>query len=106
DRTLASLVGVQQKDVASDLLISLSSSNQTAPNFWLDPAANVERSVYVQTPQYRLDTMNDLQNTPIVPTSTAGTPGNTQLLANLAQTARGASPTNVTHYDITPTRDV
>jgi multidrug efflux pump subunit AcrB len=106
DRTLASIVGVQQKDVAGDLLISLSSNNQAAPNFWLDKAANVERSVYVQTPQYRLDTMNELQNTPVAPTATPASPADMQLLENLAVVHRDVSPTNVTHSDTFPTRDV
>jgi len=106
DRTLASIVGVQQKDVASDLLISLSSSNQTAPNFWLNPQNGASYSIYVQTPQYRVDNVNSLENTPVVPTGLPATPANTQLLSNLAETARGASPTNVTHYNIFPSRDV
>jgi multidrug efflux pump subunit AcrB len=105
DRTLASEAGVKQTDVAQDLLISLSSSNQVAPNYWLSPA-NVNESIYVQTPQYRMDTINDLENTPIVPTAVAGTPQNTQLLVNLASTSRQVSPTNITHFDIKATRDV
>ena len=106
DRVLASEAGVKQTDVAQDLLISLSSSNQTAPNYWLNPASGVNESIYVQTPQYRMDTINDLENTPIVPTSLVPTPENTQLLANLATTARQVSATNITHYDIKTTRDI
>jgi multidrug efflux pump subunit AcrB len=106
DRTLASQLGVQQEDVAGDLLVSLSSSHQTAPNFWLDPRTGVNYSIYVQTPQYEMDTINDLENTPIVPTGLQATPGNTQLLSNLATITRGVSATNITHYDIDPTSDV
>ena len=106
DRTLASLLGVSQRDVASDLLISLNSSNQTAPNFWIDPHNGVQYSVYVQTPQYNINSMNDLENTPIVPTSGVTRPENSQLLVNLATTERGFSPTNITHYNIRPTFDV
>jgi multidrug efflux pump subunit AcrB len=106
DRTLASLVGVTQRDVASDLLISLSSSNQTAPNFWLDNRVGVQYNIFVQTPQYNLNTMNDLENTPIVAASSVTQPQNAQLLVNLASTERGFSPTNITHYNIRPTFDV
>ena len=106
DRTLASLLGLSQRDVASDLLISLSSSNQTAPNFWIDPNNGVQYSIYVQTPQYNINTMNDLENTPVVPTSGITRPENAQLLVNLATTERGFSPTNITHYNIRPTFDV
>ena len=106
DRTLASQLGVTQRDVASDILISLSSCNQAAPNFWLDPQRGINYSIYVQTPQYHLDSLNDLDNTPIVPTSGPATPENTQLLANLAITSRGYSPTNITHYNPWPTYDI
>ncbi len=106
DRTLASQVGVSQRDVAQDLLISLSSSNQTAPNYWLNPENGVNYSIYVQTPQYRMSTLNELNNTPIVAAGVTATPENTQLLGNLAQTARGSSASNITHYDIAPTYDV
>ncbi len=106
DRTLASEAGVKEQDVAQDLLISLSSSNQTAPNYWLNPGSGVNESIYVQTPQYRMDTVNALENTPIVPTSIAATPDNTQLLVNLATISRQVTPTNITHYDIKTTRDV
>src|SRR6185436_5007611 len=106
DRVLASQIGVTQREVASDLLISLSSNNQTAPNFWLNPTNAVNYSIFVQTPQYRMDTMNALQNTPVVPTGAVATVDNTQLLGNLAETSRGTSPTNATHYNISPTFDV
>ncbi len=106
DRTLASKIGLQQRDVASDLLISLSSSNQTAPNYWLDPSSGVSYNILVQTPQYWMNTINALENTPIVPNNAAASPENTQLLMNLAKTERGASATNITHYNITPTSDV
>jgi multidrug efflux pump subunit AcrB len=106
DRTLASLVGAKQSDVANDLLVSLSSSNQTAPNFWLDPKSGVDYSIYVQTPQYKIDNINDLVNTPIVPTVAGASPANTQLLENVAHISRGSSATNITHFNINPTRDV
>jgi multidrug efflux pump subunit AcrB len=105
DRTLASEAGVTQQAVAGDLLVSLSSSNQTAPNYWLG-SNGVNYSIYVQTPQYQIDTVNQLENTPITPTNVNPTPANTQLLGNLATITREVSPSNVTHYDIKTTRDI
>ncbi len=105
DRTLASEAGVTQQAVANDLLVSLSSSQQTSPNYWLS-SNGVNYTIYVQTPQYRVDTVNQLENTPITPTNVPATPANTQLLGNLATTTREQSATNVTHYDIKNTRDV
>lgn len=108
DRTLAGQVGVTQRDVASDLLISLSSSNQTAPNYWLNPQNGINYSIFVQTPQYRIQSLQDLTNTPIVPVSGGGdaSPDETQLLGNLATVGRGTTPTNVTHYNVNPTVDL
>ena len=112
DRTLADQVGVTQSNVASDLLVSLSSNNQTAPNFWLNPVNGVNYSIFVQTPQHEIASINDLLNTPVVPTqagaisSAAANPNTTQLLGNLASLGRGASATNITHYNISPTFDV
>jgi multidrug efflux pump subunit AcrB len=106
DRTLANEAHVNQSDVAQDLLVSLSSSNQTQPNYWLNPSSGVNESIYVQTPQYRMDTINDLDNTPISPTAVPETPQNTQLLVNLAKIQRQVSPTNIVHYDIKNCADV
>ncbi|RYY66025.1 MAG: hypothetical protein EOO24_54445, partial [Comamonadaceae bacterium] len=72
DRTLAGQVGVTQRDVASSLLTSLSSSSQTSPNYWLNPTNGINYLIFVQTPQYRIGSVQDLTNTPIVPASTGG----------------------------------
>src|SRR5713101_3525183 len=64
DRTAAQDVGLTMRDVASDLLISLSSSSQTAPNFWMDPKTGVQYPVAIQTPQVRVDSIQSLETTP------------------------------------------
>jgi len=58
DRTAAQDVGLSMRDVGSDLLVSLSGSFQTAPNFWMDPKTAVQYSVMVQTPQVRVDSIH------------------------------------------------
>ena len=102
DRTQAQQLGLAQRDVASDLLVSLSSSFQTAPNFWLNPQNGVSYGVQVMTPQYKIDSMDTLQSTPIS-SSTGQMP---QLLSNLATVQRTQSAGVVTHYDIQPTLDI
>jgi multidrug efflux pump subunit AcrB len=99
DRTRSQYVGLQARDVANNVLISLSGSFQTQPNFWLDPKNGVSYSVAVQTPQYRVDTYQELQNTPI----TAGA-GNVppQILANLVTTSTVARPASIAHYNVQP----
>src|SRR5271169_1921119 len=74
NRTRAQYVGMQARDIANNVLISLSSSFQTAPNFWLDPKNGVSYSVAVQTPQYRVDNYQALQNTPVTARGATVTP--------------------------------
>ena len=54
DRTMAQQAGLTEKDVASDLLVSLSSSGTVAPSYWIDKRG-VQYLVAVQTPQYEID---------------------------------------------------
>ncbi len=101
DRTAARQVGVTERDVASDLLVSLASSGQTAPTFWLDPRRGIQYLVAVQTPQYAIDSLEDVRTTP-VSTPDVGT----QLLSNVAEVSRTSGPQNITHYDAARSYDV
>lgn len=101
NRDLTSQLGVTQRDVANDLLVSLSSSGQTAPSYWLDPQKGIQYTVAVQTPQYELASLQDLSSTPVRTSN-----GETQLLGNLATFSRRAGPTNITHLNAMPTFDV
>jgi multidrug efflux pump subunit AcrB len=103
DRTRAAEIGLSQSGVASNLLISLSGSGQAAPNFWLNPENGVQYSVVTQTPQFRIDSLNSLLNTPIGTGSPGGLP---QVLGNVATVERTISPAVVNHYDIQPVFDV
>jgi multidrug efflux pump subunit AcrB len=103
DRTLAEQVGLSQRDVTSDMLVSLSSSGQTAPNFWLDPTSGVQYTVAVQTPQWRVDSLDALGSIPLTAGPSTAPP---QLLANVATTSRALGPTNLTHYNIARSIDV
>ena len=100
-RESASQLGLTQREVANDLLVSLSSSGQTAPSFWLDPKKGIQYTVAVQTPQSHMDSMAALESTPIG--TAAGKP---QLLTNLASFSRGVGATNITHFNAMPTYDI
>jgi len=99
DRTMAQQAGLSERDVASDLLVSLASSGQVAPTYWLD-RRGVQYLVAVQTPQYQIDSFDALRATPI---STGSTP---QTLGNLATISRSTTPVNITHFNIARTFDV
>ena len=102
DRVRAAQIGISQRDVANSLLASLASSSDQAPNFWLNPQNGVSYRVAVQTPQYRIDSVDALQREPI------GAAGGSaqQLLANLATLERGSTVTVAKHYNVQPVFDV
>src|SRR5260221_275921 len=99
DRARVQSVGMQARDVAQNVLVSLSSSFQTAPAFWLDPKNGINYSVAVQTPQYRVDTFQSLQNTPVSGSIPGATP---QILGNLVTTSTTTRPASISHYNSQP----
>ncbi len=104
DRDRAQQLGLTQRDVATNLIISLSGSAQSAPNFWLSPQNGVQYSVSTQTPQIQIDSIDAMQNTPISETGAAGAPP--QILGNVASVQRTVSPAVIGHYNIQPVFDV
>jgi multidrug efflux pump subunit AcrB len=131
DRVKADQAGLTQRDVAGSMLVSLSASGQLSPNQWVDPANGVSYSILVQTPQYSLDSMSDLLQTPVTPSanplyaSVARSPilqaplgsslayanpdaanNPVQLLGNIASFKRGVSMEAVDHYAIRPVFDI
>ncbi|MFP5249579.1 MAG: efflux RND transporter permease subunit, partial [Acidobacteriota bacterium] len=134
DRTRAEVTGLTQNNVTQSLLVALSGSFQTTPEFYLDPRNGVSYSIAVQTPQYQLDSMAELKNLPITGPGTVlqtggststfapgaalaasagapstmapGAPKPVQVLENLANIVPGAEQAEVSHYDIEPVIDI
>ena len=102
DRVRAQQIGLTQREVASNLLISLSSSGQTAPNFWLNPQNGVSYSVAVRTPLSQINSLDALTNTPV----TAPGLSAPQLFGNLATATRQTTFAVVNHYNTQPVSDV
>jgi len=100
DRTRISQVGLNTQNVAQGVLISLSGSFQTAPNFWLNPKNGVTYQLAVQAPQYRMTSLDDLMTVPV--NSQQGP----QVLGNLVQLSPVSRPAVVNHYGIQPVIDV
>ncbi len=102
DRTKAQQIGYTARDVAQNVLISLSGSFQTAPTYWLDTKTGVSYSIAAQTPQYRVDSLQDLEN---IPVTGSGTKTNS-IMASVASFSRGSEASVVSHYDIKPVIDI
>jgi CzcA family heavy metal efflux pump len=99
-RTRVTQVGLTAREVAQSALVSLSGSFQTTPNFWLNPRNGVTYQMAVQAPQYRMTSLQDLMNIPVV--SEQGP----QLMGNLVQVSPAVRPATVNHYDVQPVIDV
>ena len=98
DRTKTMQAGLTQRDVAGNLLISLSGSFQTSPSFWLDPKSGVSYNVATVAPQYDIQSLQDLKNIPVTGAGGANRP-QWQQLANLGTVSRGVGMATVSHYD-------
>jgi multidrug efflux pump subunit AcrB len=102
DRNRATQVGMSSRDVAQSVLITLSGSAQTTPSYWLNPTNGVTYSVAVQSPQYRITSLDQLMNTPV---NNASAPGS-QVLGNLVQLTPAVRPAVVSHYNVQPVIDI
>jgi CzcA family heavy metal efflux pump len=101
NRTKAQEVGYSARDVAGNVLVSLSGSFQTSPTFWLNPKTGVSYSITAESPQYDVNSLGDLRSIPV-----ASPQGSPQILANLASIQRGTGLATVSHYSIAPVIDI
>ncbi|WP_118183860.1 efflux RND transporter permease subunit [Paraburkholderia phosphatilytica] len=113
DRTKAIEAGLQQRDVSQNLLIALSGSSQTTPNFWLDPKNGVSYPLVAMVPQYAIHSLQSLENVPLAkngasPVFTTGPngPQPANLLGTLGTLSRGTQQAVVSHYNVQPVLDI
>jgi len=122
DRTRSQEVGLSQRDVTNSLLVALSGSFQTTPNFYLDPKNGVSYSIAVQSPQYDFQSVPELASMPVTtttstaapqppitgasPTAAPGSTPSAQILGNLSNIVAGTELGTVSHFDIQPVLDI
>ena len=108
DRTRAAQLGLNANTIATNLNVSLSSSEQVTPNFWTDPTSGIPYYFAVQTPERQISSLNDLANTP-VSTSLASVQTGTPipgLLSNVTTFRRTTIPTNANQANVQPVYEV
>jgi multidrug efflux pump subunit AcrB len=103
ERTKAEQLGFSAHDIAQNLLVSLSGSFQTSPTFWVDPKNRVSYQIATQTPQYRTDTLQEMENIPITGTDPNAPPS---LMASLVSMQRGSGMAVVSDYNVAPVIDI
>ncbi|AME26980.1 efflux RND transporter permease subunit [Burkholderia sp. PAMC 26561] len=104
DRTKALQAGLTQHDVAQNLLIALSGSSQTTPNFWLDPKNGVSYPLMAEVPQYDIHSLQTLANLPLTKVANSSAPQN--ILGSLATMSRVSQEAVVSHYNVQPVLDI
>jgi multidrug efflux pump subunit AcrB len=102
DRMVAQELGLGQKTVADNLLVSLNNSAQVAPNFWLNPRNDVSYPLVVQTPTYKIASAQELWTLPV----TAPQTEDPQVLMNVAKFGREKLPMVMSQLNIRPVFDV
>ncbi|WP_250490661.1 efflux RND transporter permease subunit [Caballeronia sp. INML2] len=104
DRTKAMQAGLTQRDVAQNLLIALSGSSQTTPNFWLDPKNGVSYPLMAEVPQWDIHSLQSLANIPVTTKNVSLNPQNQ--LGTLGTTSRSEQEAVVSHYNVQPVLDI
>jgi multidrug efflux pump subunit AcrB len=102
DRTKANQGGFTEQDVANSVLNSLSGSSQITPMFFLNPKNGVNYNLVAQTPQYSMQSLQDIQNIPI----TSGGKPSSEILGDIASIQRSREMAVVSHYNIRRVIDI
>ena len=106
DRTRAAQLGLNASTVATNINVSLSSSVQVSPNFWTDLSAGIPYYLAVQTPEYRINSLNALANTPVSTSIAANGQTVPGMLSNIATFKRDTVPTNANQSNVQPVYEV
>jgi len=106
DRARATQFGLTATSIALNLNTSLSSSEQISPNFWTDPSNGTPYYLAVQTPEYRVNSLNELKNTPVTTFTTTGRNPVPGLLSNVATLKRDSIPTNANQANVQPVYEI
>ncbi|MEA2866620.1 MAG: hypothetical protein QOE39_1335 [Bradyrhizobium sp.] len=111
DRQMAGEIGLTEQQIANTLNISLAGSFQVTPNFWADPKSGIPYQLWVQTPEYRNNSLTDVGNTPLFVSAALNPTGGNQpsvvtLFNNVAKLRRQSEQTVVNHVNTQPKYDV
>ncbi|MBS1957705.1 MAG: efflux RND transporter permease subunit [Cyanobacteria bacterium SZAS-4] len=103
DRARAARFGLTQRDVANDVLVSLSSNTAVTPNYWVDPSSGIQYFLAVQTPQYKIASTDAILQTPL---SSKTSTNQAELLGNVASIKRATGFGVNNHFNIQPVFDI
>lgn len=102
DRVHAGQMGLNEKEVISNIITALTSNQMIAPSFWVDPHSGNDYLLTVQYPETTVQTMSDLKSIPIRSASST----DTARLDAVTTIRRIKAPTEVDHYQLRRVIDV
>jgi multidrug efflux pump subunit AcrB len=105
DRTRAKKVGVTERDVTNSVVTNMAGSGQVAPSYWLNRATGVSYPIVAQSPDYRFNSLSDLENLAIDSPATSSTK-DSQILGGLATIKRTSTAAVIAHYAVQPVIDI
>jgi len=105
DRSRAKKVGISERDVTNSLVTNMAGSGQVAPSYWLNRANGVSYPIVAQSPDYRFNSLSDLENLAIDSTATSSTK-DSQILGGLATIKRTSTDAVISHYAVQPVIDI
>ncbi len=106
DRNMASEIGINAQGIANSINVSLSGSYQIQPNFWSDPKTGIPYQLWVQTPEWRTDSIGDVKTTPVFISSSSNDPGVLTMLSSVTDLKRQSEQTVVNHLNAQPVFDI
>ena len=105
DRSRAKKVGITERDVTNSLVTNMAGSGQVAPSYWLNRTNGVSYPIVAQSPDYRFNTLSDLENLAIDSPLTSSSK-DSQILGGLATIKRSTTPAVISHYAVQPVIDI
>jgi multidrug efflux pump subunit AcrB len=100
DRDRAGQFGIAMADVAKSLVAGTSSSRFTDPNFWRDPRSGNAFQIQVEIPQYKMASLEDVENLPVMNHDALNNGVSRPLVADVAKVEYGTTPGEVDRYNM------
>jgi multidrug efflux pump subunit AcrB len=102
DRLHAAKLGLNEKEVLTNVITSLTSNQMIAPNLWIDPKNGNNYFLTVQYPEAQIRTVQDLESIPLHADSLT----QPTRLGMVADIQPMLAPTEVDHYQIRRKLDI
>ena len=106
DRVKAARLGLNQRDVVTNVITALTSNQVIAPSIWIDPKSGNDYFLTAQYAEDQIDSLDTLRDIPVRSADGDHSRGDALLLRNVATITREQHPAEADHYNIQRVVDV